>query len=80
MILYNELTLNHHRELITNAESMRALVLSQGGDDSMKHRVMANVFFEASTRTSCSFQAAMQRLGGSVVCVSEVEHVYCTIS
>mmetsp|Transcript_9251 Transcript_9251/g.13934 ORF Transcript_9251/g.13934 Transcript_9251/m.13934 type:complete len:328 (-) Transcript_9251:186-1169(-) len=60
------------RELITNAESMRALVLSQGGDDSMKHRVMANVFFEASTRTSCSFQAAMQRLGGSVVCVSEM--------
>lgn len=28
---------------------------------------MASMFFEVSTRTSCSFSAAMQRLGGSVV-------------
>jgi aspartate carbamoyltransferase catalytic subunit len=28
---------------------------------------MASMFFEVSTRTSCSFDAAMQRLGGSVV-------------
>lgn len=30
-------------------------------------KVMASMFFEVSTRTSCSFTAAMQRLGGSVV-------------
>jgi len=30
-------------------------------------KVMASVFFEASTRTSCSFTAAMQRLGGTVI-------------
>jgi hypothetical protein len=29
------------------------------------------VFYEPSTRTSCSFQAAMLRLGGGVVAVSE---------
>ena len=29
--------------------------------------MMASVFYEASTRTSCSFSAAMQRLGGSVI-------------
>ena len=28
---------------------------------------MASMFFEVSTRTSCSFTAAMQRLGGSVL-------------
>ncbi|XP_062618326.1 CAD protein-like [Saccostrea cucullata] len=28
---------------------------------------MASMFFEVSTRTSCSFSAAMQRLGGSVI-------------
>uniref|UniRef100_A0A158PB04 CAD protein n=1 Tax=Angiostrongylus cantonensis TaxID=6313 RepID=A0A158PB04_ANGCA len=29
--------------------------------------VMASLFYEVSTRTSCSFSAAMQRLGGSVI-------------
>eukprot|EP00105_Crassostrea_gigas_P002518 XP_011415078.1 PREDICTED: CAD protein isoform X1 [Crassostrea gigas] len=33
----------------------------------LKGKVMASMFFEVSTRTSCSFSAAMQRLGGSVV-------------
>ena len=28
---------------------------------------MGSMFFEASTRTFCSFAAAMQRLGGSVI-------------
>ncbi len=31
---------------------------------------MATMFYEVSTRTSSSFQAAMQRLGGSVVSMS----------
>lgn len=30
-------------------------------------RIMGSMFFEASTRTFCSFAAAMQRLGGSVI-------------
>ena len=34
-------------------------------------KILANVFYEPSTRTSCSFQAAMLRLGGSVFCVAE---------
>ncbi len=33
-------------------------------------RIMASLFFEASTRTDMSFQAAMRRLGGSVVAAS----------
>lgn len=32
---------------------------------------MASVFYEVSTRTSCSFSIAMQRLGGRVVHVDE---------
>lgn len=36
-------------------------------DDILRGKVMASVFYEVSTRTSCSFAAAMQRLGGSVI-------------
>ncbi len=35
-----------------------------------KGRIMATLFFEASTRTDMSFQAAMQRLGGKVIVAS----------
>ncbi len=30
-------------------------------------KVLASMFYEVSTRTMCSFHAAMQRLGGTVV-------------
>lgn len=35
----------------------------------LQGRVLVNLFYEPSTRTSCSFAAAMQRLGGSVISV-----------
>lgn len=49
------------------AQEMKTLVREKGGDDRLKHSVLGNVFFEASTRTSCSFQAAMLRLGGTFI-------------
>ena len=33
---------------------------------------MASMFFEVSTRTSFSFTAAMQRLGGTVIAFDEL--------
>lgn len=50
---------------------MKSLVLSQGGDERLKHKVLAALFYEPSTRTNCSFQAAMLRLGGAVLSVNE---------
>ena len=38
---------------------------------SLQGKVMASMFFEVSTRTSCSFTAAMQRLGGTVIFLNE---------
>jgi len=32
---------------------------------------MASIFYEVSTRTSCSFSAAFQRLGGRVISMDE---------
>ena len=37
----------------------------------LKGKLMASIFYEASTRTSCSFSAAMQRLGGGVIYMNE---------
>merc|ERR1719221_1653272 len=50
---------------------MQQLVKTSGGDESLKGKVLATVFYEPSTRTNCSFQAAMLRLGGSVITVNE---------
>jgi aspartate carbamoyltransferase len=56
--------------IMCGADQMKELVSEQGGDNRLKHRVLASVFYEPSTRTSCSFQAAMLRLGGSVITVN----------
>ena len=56
--------------LMKESDAMRDLVATRGGDDSLKHKLLASIFYEPSTRTSCSFQAAMLRLGGSVICVN----------
>lgn len=53
--------------IFTVAQEMMALVRRVGTVDILKDCVMANVFYEPSTRTSMSFAAAMERLGGSVV-------------
>jgi aspartate carbamoyltransferase catalytic subunit len=39
--------------------------------DKMKNRTLINIFFEPSTRTSSSFQAAMIKLGGNVINITE---------
>jgi len=37
----------------------------------LKGKILACLFFEPSTRTSCSFQAAMLKMGGSVISVTD---------
>lgn len=56
------------------AHEMRTVVDLVGSIDLLKGKLLANLFYEPSTRTSASFQAAMQRLGGSVVAISEVRY------
>lgn len=50
--------------LVKVAAEMKTIVLAEGGDDRLRNKLLATVFYEASTRTACSFQAAMIRLGG----------------
>jgi aspartate carbamoyltransferase len=58
-------------ELLISAEEMKKLVRSKGGDNRLQHKVLALAFYEPSTRTNCSFQAAMLRLGGSILAINE---------
>lgn len=41
--------------------------------DMLKGRILATLFFEPSTRTRLSFEAAMQKLGGTTIGIAEVE-------
>jgi len=53
------------------ADWMRDAVRQDGGTDILYRRVLAALFYEPSTRTSSSFIAAMQRLGGSVIPITQ---------
>ena len=53
------------------AEEMRAIVKRVGSTDLLKGSVLACVFYEPSTRTSASFIAAMSRLGGTVIPITQ---------
>lgn len=56
------------------AHEMREMVARVGSFDLLKGKILANLFYEPSTRTASSFIAAMERLGGSVVPISEVRY------
>ncbi|MGC8880609.1 MAG: aspartate carbamoyltransferase [Anaerolineae bacterium] len=56
------------------ADEMRTMVERIGTFDLLKGKILANLFYEPSTRTSSSFTAAMERLGGSVIPINEVRY------
>ena len=53
---------------------MRGMVERVGTFDLLKGKILANLFYEPSTRTSSSFTAAMERLGGSVIPINYVKY------
>jgi len=64
---------------LSNGEIMALFSLADGMSEKMQEqhglcqgKIMASLFFEPSTRTRLSFEAAMHRLGGSVITVSDV--------
>ena len=61
-------------KVFASAQAMKQLVTSSHGDSRFAHRISANLFYEPSTRTSSSFAAAMQRLGGSVISINDVRY------
>ncbi|KOX80442.1 CAD protein [Melipona quadrifasciata] len=56
------------KDVFNLAESLRNAVRKERPlDHILRGKVMASIFYEASTRTSCSFASAMERLGGRVI-------------
>jgi aspartate carbamoyltransferase len=53
---------------------MREMVQRVGSFDLLKGKILANLFYEPSTRTSSSFTSAMERLGGSLIPINEVHY------
>jgi aspartate carbamoyltransferase len=53
---------------IAKAEKLKLNYFSY---NNFKNKTLVNIFFEPSTRTSCSFQAAMIKLGGNIINITE---------
>ena len=58
--------------LFAVAHEMSEMVHRVGTFDLLKGKVLTNLFYEPSTRTSSSFVAAIERLGGSVIQINNV--------
>lgn len=56
------------------AHEMRVLVERFGSAELLQGKILANLFYEPSTRTSSSFMAAMLRLGGQVIPINNVQY------
>lgn len=56
--------------LFEKTDEMKKLVENKGGDDRLKGKMMAALFYEPSSRTFSSFITAMQRLGGGIIPLS----------
>lgn len=63
----NQFKRSDFHALFAVAQELRAGVEREGVLDVMKSRVLTTMFYEPSTRTSSSFIAAMERLGGRTV-------------
>ncbi|CAB4376032.1 unnamed protein product [Rhizophagus irregularis] len=69
ILTVKDFTRNDLHLLFSVAHEMRTLVERYGSINLLQGRVMFTLFYEPSTRTSASFEAAMNRLGGRVVSI-----------
>jgi aspartate carbamoyltransferase catalytic subunit len=70
LVTIDDLSNGEIMALFSLANEMSANMQEQ--NDLCRGKIMASLFFEPSTRTRLSFEAAMHRLGGSVITASDV--------
>lgn len=60
-------------KILDKSEEFEYVALGKKSLDILRGKILANLFFEPSTRTRISFECAMKRLGGEVINVSTQE-------
>jgi aspartate carbamoyltransferase catalytic subunit len=73
LISIRDLSKKDVESIIEKSEEMNKQIEAKKIKETMKGKILANMFFEPSTRTIMSFSAAMQKLGGSVIGFEEIE-------
>lgn len=66
LISAEQLTYEDTQLVMRIAADMEKVCLG-GGDDRLRKKILASLFYEPSTRTRLSFESAMYRLGGEVI-------------
>ena len=69
----NQFTKKDVDTIIRNASYFEKELKKKHSLNLLKGKILATLFFEPSTRTRLSFEAAMQRLGGGVISLGSVE-------
>jgi len=69
----NQFTKKDVDAIIRNASYFEKELKKKDSLNLLKGKILATLFFEPSTRTRLSFEAAMQRLGGGVISLGSVE-------
>ena len=72
LITMDDLTNEEIISILDTAEKMLPIARGEVHLPILAGKVLANLFFEPSTRTRMSFEAAMKRLGGSVLNLGDV--------
>lgn len=73
LISIDDLTKEEMIKILDKAEDFEEVALGLRSCKILEGKILANLFFEPSTRTRISFETAMKRLGGEVVNVSAQE-------
>ncbi|MEM1578140.1 MAG: aspartate carbamoyltransferase [Archaeoglobaceae archaeon] len=73
LISIDDLTKNEIIKILNKSEEFEDIALGLRNSRILEGKILANLFFEPSTRTRISFEVAMKRLGGEVVNVSAQE-------
>lgn len=71
IISIQDFTKEEINHILKTSKTMESL--TKTGTNTLKGKILATLFFEPSTRTRLSFEAAMQKLGGTTIGFSESE-------
>ena len=71
IISIQDLTKEEINHILKTSQTMEPI--AKTGTNTLKGKILATLFFEPSTRTRLSFEAAMQKLGGTTIGFSDAE-------